>query len=398
MDSPEASNTHSRPATGSRHSFRNRKTRRRRITVALLLLAGFGAVFWYRMQPYHTISQAKLLLDSNPRQAESLLSDLVTSWGARFPEAQILWARALLRCGRSEDALGAFGQIPSPDQAGSEELLSLARESGSNNSLLQRLALEAIPATDRRRADAVEELMALNLQTGNLPGTLRLAEELSALKPASCRPWLVIGETQELLRELPKAATAFQKALSLQPEREERELALRSLVRILIYLGDRSKAREFQDQLESVCRSLTPADRINDARLMRLDGNMDEALESAQAILRTDNRNAEALELQATLQMDRGNYAAAEKDLLSLLSFQPWNKQAHYRLGLSLSKLGRSKEAAIHFVENRRLLQLSTRVLELQQKQQLNPGEQSELIEALEQLGMQSAAARLRQR
>lgn len=64
--------------------------------------------------------------------------------------------------------------------------------------------------------------------------------------------------------------------------------------------------------------------------------------------------------------MDAADYQAAVIDFKQILRQAPWNKQAHYKLAQVLIKLGETTAAELHFKENRRLLGLSNRILELQ--------------------------------
>ena len=99
------------------------------------------------------------------------------------------------------------------------------------------------------------------------------------------------------------------------------------------------------------------------------------------------------------LAFDKGDYDTAESDLRAVLQSQPWNRQAHYKLAQILLRSDRKEEAQGHLDENRRLTELSNRVLELQSTRRSGTKEAerlTELADALEELGQWETAARLR--
>ncbi len=381
--------------SGSRRVLRRS---RRRLGRGLLIVIAVCCVAWYFGRPYMLVRQARSLLTTNPRQAAELLEDVVASSGDSFPDAQVLWSRALLRCGRWEEALGCFSQIKNPEAADSASLLELADEAGASKIMLfEVMALEAISPNDSRRADAIDRLISIHEQAGDHAGTIKLANELAELQPANAKPWLVLARTHEQLMSLPLAVSNYRIALNCDQSQSEPISTLRAIVRLLILLGERAEARLLQNQLIQLGESLSLPDQINEARLLRLEGNLDGAWDATAKILTQEHDDPDALELRATISMDRQEYAAAESDLQAIITRQPWNKQAHYKLAQSLSKLGQEKMAAVHFAENRRLLDLANRILNLQGKADRDEAETAELIKALEQVGMKLIAERLKQ-
>lgn len=73
-------------------------------------------------------------------------------------------------------------------------------------------------------------------------------------------------------------------------------------MRLLILLGDQSEARGFQNQLNQIAAPTT-ADQINEARLMRLEGNPIEAKDLTDKILSGDPENWEGLELSRSFRV-----------------------------------------------------------------------------------------------
>jgi predicted Zn-dependent protease len=203
----------------------------------------------------------------------------------------------------------------------------------------------------------------------------------------------------EQLMDLHAAAIAYQKVLESSVTIEDTVRILRSLVRISIQLARQSEAREFQNRLLKMNEGDQSADdQLNEARLRRLEGDIAGAGRSLEQVLNLGMNGAEVLELRATLAMDQRDYQAAVTDLQNVLSEQPWNKQAHYKLAQALMKCGKPEEAAHHLSENRRLLEISNKIVSLRMKSNRTKEETEELIRALEASGMKTTAAQLRQR
>jgi len=367
----------------------------------LLLLTVACGVSWYFGRPYLLVYQAKSLLVTDPKRAAELLEDAVASAGDRFPDAQVLWCRALLRSGRWQEALGCFSQIKNPELTDGAALLDLAGDARADNlTLLAEMSLGAISPSNTHRPEALEHLIDIRKQKGDLNGILSLASELATLQPEDASPWQSMAYAHEQMMLLPVAAKDYREYLAREQIPRERVSGLRSIIRILIHLGEKEDARERQDELAhlTVCHSPNAVDQLNEGRLRRLEGDIDGAWNQATAIIQDDKNSFLAIELRGTLSMDRVDYVAAESDFRTVINHEPWNKQAHYKLALTFARLGREKEAEVHFKENRRLLEFSNRILELQNKLVLTPDEKSELINALEQTGLKTIADQMRQR
>ena len=219
----------------------------------LLMLTVVCAAAWYFGRPHLLVYQAKSLLTTNPQKAAELLEDVVASSGDSFPDAQVLWSRALLRSGRWQEAVGCLSQIKPQAFADSTGLLELADEAGrSGTPLLQVMSLEAIRSTDARRAEAIDRLIPIRQQSGDHARILKLAQELARLQPTAAKPWLVMARTHEQMMSLPDAVADYRAALELAQTSTEKISSLRALVRILIHLGDRDSARRFQNQLKQL--------------------------------------------------------------------------------------------------------------------------------------------------
>ena len=369
----------------------------KRLGLWLVVVVALTGLWWYVVRPPSMVRQARALLTTDPDAAAVLLEDAVASslWSMR--DAEVLWARALVRSGRGEEALGCFGLIQSPERADADGLIDLADDAQlARMTLLAGLALQAVPASSPRRSDAVQRLIDIRLQTGESPLALQLAGEWAELQPKSPAPWLAMARTHEQQMMLKEAIQCYREALARESDATRRIEVQRSLVRLLILFGEREDARALQTEIRSAESIPTLTDHLHEAYLRRLEGDIDGAWSEVEQVLKSDANQVAALELRGTLAMDRHDYARAETDLQTVLQRQPINKAAHYKLAQTLAKLGREPESEAHFAENRRLLKLSTRILDLQSRTDRTAEGTAELIQALEETGLNTAAERLK--
>ncbi len=371
----------------------------KQLGLGLLAIVVLASVWWFEVRPRRLASQARAILNSDPQAAAILLEDAVASslWGSR--DAEVLWARALVRSGQTEEALGCFGLIQSPELAEAGGLIDLADDAiAAELPLLAVLTLEAIPTDSPQRSAALERLISIEQQHGESVAAVKLATEWTQSQPENAVPWRIMARLHEQRLELPEAIHDYREALVREADATVQAEILRSQVRLLIVLGEREEARKMQAELTRISITPTTVDRLLDAQLRRMEGDIDGAWSEVEQVIQAEAANLAALELRGTLAMDRHEYARAEADWEAILQLQPWNKAAHYKQAQTLAKLGREAESASHFAENRRLLQLSLRILELQGRRDLSVSETTELSHALEQTGLKAAADRLRSR
>lgn len=367
------------------------------VAAGLLIVASLFAVWWYAVRPPQLVRQAEAILERDPVQAAELLENAVASSWGEYRDAEVLWARALVRAGRWEEALGCWSEIQSPELGNSRGLLALADDAAAADvPLLAVLSLKAISPHDPLRSVAIERLISLKQQVGDNVAAMGLAEELAQLKPANPIPWLMKARLREQAAALPEAAADYREFLSREKDPARRAEGLRSITRLLTALGERQEARTRLDELSRSLVTLRPEDHLQEAQLRRLEGDIKGAWTEVELVLASESSNLTALELRGTLAMDRGDYAAAVIDLQSVINQQPWNQGSQYKLSQALTKAGRGDEASGHLTESRRLHKLSLRILELRAQGDLTATEIDELAQALEQTGLKSAAERLR--
>ena len=383
------------------HSRARSPGRRLKTTVALMLtLALLAAGWWFIGRNVRLHAQARALLESDPAAAAALLEREVSLDPPDNPVSLVLLSRALLRTGRIDEALGSFSLIPDPQIVPPEDLIALADEAASRVPLLSVLALEAVPRDSPAAPDALERLIELQRRHENWPRVQELAEELIALAPDRASGWAAAAQSYDRLMDPVAAGEAWRRALELETDQPKRAAILRAYRRVMIILGEREPARAAHDELAQI-DELQPEDRIDEARLLRLEGRIEEARAALAGLGADDALAPDAMEVRGFLALDEGNFESAAADFQSVLTSRRENKAAHYGLAQALQRLGRTDEAAEHFAENRRLTALSTLVVDLQAEQRTGDAERvrlEELAAAYDELGMFQQAHAVRNR
>lgn len=359
--------------------------------LSLVIAAGWA---WYRLiEPRWLYQEARQASVQNPRRAAELLEIAVNQSNGDFPEAQLLWSRTLLHLGQRVEALGCFSMIKQPDQLVAEDVLKLAHEARqSGEFLLTSLALEAIPHHSDHSPEARQLLLQLRLDEQRYLDVLTLGRSLTTDQPDLPLPYFLMAQAHEQLGDPQAALTCYQTALlyagQLPPEVVP--ITFRRSVRIALQMGQFDEARQWADELGKYAPP-TVEDRLAQAELLRLSGETEAAWRLVNDLAKQAPANVAVLELRGTLAMEQREDAAAEHDFREALQAQPWNKGVHYKLAQVLQRAGRKSEAESHFQENRRLTEISVRILALQKQQSTDPAQererQRELAELSAELG-----------
>jgi hypothetical protein len=374
--------------------------RRWLVLAAILAAAGTAAWWWESQRPARLVSEAARLLESDPSAAAELLAEAVALKGNDDPEAQLLWTRSLVRAGHYDEALGCFQLIRDRDRLPSRQLLILAEESAPHVPLLAAVALNTIPPGSADRPWALERLLQLHARAHNWPEVLRLATELTKREPGNPAGWLAAAQANEGLFDPPAAANAYLRFLELETDPDRRLHALRPYRHLLILLGDRSGARTAHEEISQL-QPLRAADRVELARLLRLEGRLEEAEAAANEVTADDREFIDAVALRGMLALDRGDPPAAEAHFRAVLAVRRYDKAAHYGLAQALQRQGQTQDAGVHFAENRRLTNLSNRIVQLQSEQLTGDAERrrlEELATVYDELGQFEASAAMRRR
>lgn len=360
-----------------------------------------GAVFWgwhSLYHPYALYRSAQAQFEKNPRKAAQFLEEAVAASDGTYPKAQLLWCRSLLRMNRWQEAIGCFTLIQEPSTLPGEQLLELAHEaSAAGVPLLAAFSFEAVPQGSSVFQQANMGLLEVRYHQGHWMAVIELSNQLAA--PLNAGVLFKIARSYEQLGNFPRSDATFRRFLETPEQTEQdRIAALRSLLRMSIASGDGTTARDWLTRLQETVLP-EPMDEVLEARLLRMEGKTVAAAKKVDDILAVYAGFPLAIELRGTLAVDRGDWQGAEKDLQTTIRINPWNKSAHYKLGVVLRQQGRTKEAGKHFDRNRKLTEAASRILELQ-KQKASGSAETErlrnLAEAYEVIGQRDKADKIR--
>ena len=374
------------------------KTGRAWICLIALLLAGGGLFAWNLGRSKRLFDEAQEVFATHPERAEQLLARSIDAAAGDYPAAQLLRCRALGAAGRWDEATGLFSLIEDKSACEPRELARLAREAQrANADVLAEMALVAANRPGAEQAAVLRQLIAFEFERAPSDEALAYCRELARIAPNDPFPWQAEGRLQQRRKEAIAAIHAYREALRRKPnERNELEIRM-ALAGLLIDSGELTSAREEMDRLLAN-PSAAEAVRMKDAYLLRLEGHWQTALAKVQSVLADAPGSAGALMLRGILSFDRGQFAQAAEDLERVVAAQPFNKEAHYKLGQAYLKLDRPKEARAHLQTSNRLTELNLEIMALEARVRENRADRalvSKLAGLYEEVGRGSEARHL---
>ena len=357
------------PSTRETASISSRRLSHRWLGV---LVAGaalaVAAVLTMRPDAQTLYQRAQDVAPANTHQAEELAARAIAAAGGDFPAAQLLQCRLLGAQGKWIEARGGFSLIRNPAACNADELIELAAAAQAADELvLPEMALRALAGRSDASVRGRRTLIELHLAMGQRQQALVQCEELERLTPDDAFPWLAAAEIHHSAGRLSRAIDAYRQALE-RPLAPPQEVSARAkLVELLLQFQDATAARREFDKLTAQAGPSAGL-RLKQARLLRLEGQPQDALPIVEEILREDPSGVAALLLRGVLRLDLDQAAQAAADLQRVVAAQPSMKEAHYKLSLALRRLGREQEAEKHLQTSARLNQLGLQILALQSR------------------------------
>ena len=328
-------------------------TSRRRVIIAAVLAISFVAAIWLRPDATLAYWWGKSLSASDPAQAEELFLWSIFARGGRYPAAQLAWAKMLAEQGQLTESLGCFGRIEDASACDPAELLLLAQiAERAHFAVLSERALDAANRPGPQRAEVLKHLVKFKVRSRAWPEARQVAEEMARLNPQDAAPWDIIARIHLVNRDVTRAAADFRTALTLEASPDDADRTRLELLRLLIRLGDRDEAREHFDKLTTTGQQ-TPAARLQDAWLCRLEGRQEQALQIAEAVATADLKSPPARLARGVMLLDAGKLDAALSDLEWVVRVSPDDLEARYKLAVALQQAGRTREAAEHMQRTR---------------------------------------------
>ncbi len=194
-----------------------------------------------------------LLADLQLRKADakaalSALKPLV----ARHPDllpAKFLLARALVGQGALDDALAVFQEVATASPKDASLLLPIAliyRQQKKNDEA--RKVLTQILEIEPDTVPAIEQLVDLDLSSGDFKSARQRAEALQTRQPEKAGAYLLFAKIHLMEKNLPQAETALLKAIELQPD------AFAAYYLLAGIYSQTDQDKKALDQLEAVVR------------------------------------------------------------------------------------------------------------------------------------------------
>lgn len=330
------------------------------IAIAALILV---AVYLRPENPEQLYREARDTFDSDPSRALLLSEAAVSAAGEDYPEAQLLFCRALGREGLWQEALGCFASIKDTSRCDAQELIALADEAGRARQLtLQKLALEAANRPGPAQTAALERLVELGLANQDHEAVLRWSETWRQADPQSLAPLQAALTVYMRQANFSQTAEVLRQALELSPPPSVERKLRSTLATLLVDMGEAGPARQEIDAL----RREGPLDRelqLKHAELLRLERQPQAALEELDRLLLADRKNVQALLARGIVLFDLEEFERSRADLEEVVELAPLHKEAHYKLGQVLLRLGEKAKAQEHFDISRTLTDEAIRSL-----------------------------------
>jgi len=340
------------------------------------------------------------MLETDPRQAERLAHEAFVSSIRDYPDAQLVRCRAFAQLGMWNEALGLFGLIEDPTACPPAEMLALGRQAvAGRDAPLAHRAFEAADQPGPHQADVVKAKADLAQQLGDNATAAKELLRLQELAPNSGEASRVMATLREQQGDFLAAAESYQEALARELNREELSQAQRGGARVWIGLGDAAKARP----LLEACLQRSPNDaevRLLSGKLLRLEGEPQQALEEFSAAIDLQPSLAEAFLHRGIVLLDQGNAAPAAEALEQCVRLEPYNKEAHFKLSLAYQAVGDDQSSARHLETSRRLTAAANELVQLMSRVQAEPNNQqlrAKIASLFEELGRTDVAQSWRQ-
>ncbi len=347
----------------------------------LIGLIGGAGYYWMFASASGLYWQAKRLAQSDPQKAERLVRESIGLADGDYPQAQLLWSQLLADSGQWTEAFACFSQIQNSASCDQSELLHLGQQAmAAQQTLLADYTLSAANRPGPEQPDVLEWLIQLKLQTGQNAEALKFAQSLRELSPERIFPWRVLARLAVERRELSEALSAGQQALQRNPNPEEEANIRTILLDAYLLEGNVLGARKELDWLFAH-RETTDSLRIKAVQVLRMEGQREKALEQVAQVLKHAPQSKAALMMRGVLWFDGKNYQAALEDFTRVVERDSFNKEAHYKLAQSATRLNKPELAKKHSEISQRLTNATLAILAKESQLASDPQNRTHLFE-----------------
>lgn len=348
----------------------DRKTRHRLLWLTLLIaLLLTGVVCWPKSGPQDFIRQAILARDDETRV--SLLQRALASTHAPLPEAESLLCQSLANTGQ----WGEVEQLLTRFECGqwsSQALLDLA-QLGMQSS--QWPSVEHLVAVMGEREELAEPRLAISCSLfyaqGQRQSHLNAAEQLTVLYPTRPAYWWQLIRIYEKQEDAAAAIRALESALTQPLPHHDRMAMNHQLIKHYIDAGNRDRSRRLLQELRAHGEHGPHLD-VYLARILHIEGNVNQALVELRQALQNLGEIPEALRFQGILWEESGEFERAVADFRRVIELTPNDEIVHFKLAETYRRMARLDDdeakrqlADKHYKEYLRLHQQAMRLKKL---------------------------------
>lgn len=319
-------------------------------TVAAVLGCLIAMITWYLLRPNaeQLLERGVAAMRQDPAVSERWLRQAIALRSGRFPDAEIVLCRLLLRRNAWQEAESLFNGIDITS-CQSEQLLAFGREALPTRLRSSGLAaLESVGARAGHDSVAALEILAADYQLWGqrelMIGTVR---RLTHLEPDSPKYRAVLIEHLMSSGRESECLEATRDALRSEFPVDQRRALQNSLVQQLIDQGDAPAARREWN----VFRNLEGESirlRGQEAYLCRLEGRLEQAVQIATRITDEAPELTFAHFTRGIVLLDLRRFEEAATELERTVAAQPFNPQARFKLSEAYRGLRRDEQAAEH--------------------------------------------------
>ena len=208
-----------------------------------------------------------------------------------------------------------------------------------------------------QREAVLRMLVSLEYELEEYDSVVIDCQELAQLAPDDPMPWLVSAGIYHENEQVSEALNAYRQALQRDLPAVEVSRVRYHIADLSLFIGDLDAARLAVDQLLAESPPSLAAPLLH-ARLLRNEGEPQEALIVVNRILSTDRNSPNALMLRGEIYLDEAQFAQAAVDLENVVRSHPFDYRAHYKLAQAYLRSGEAEKAQPHLVESRRLTEI----------------------------------------
>ena len=284
---------------------------------------------WYLQTPEAHFRRA--LAAKNTQDQVRLLQRAINASGGSYPAAEIQLCLVLARM-NDWDQVGRLFVRHKGQSCPPENLVALAKLCLSSRQWkIAEIVLNELPEETSSAESRLLLFSALYQGTDRVQSLIETLENLTRAAPNNSRYWWRLAQSYEELENTTAAIRVYEAALSHDlPKVDEMEMR-HKLLEHRIEIGDASTARS---QLDSWRAAGERGPRMDfyEACVCQLEGQLERALDSLEAVLRELGEVPEALRMRGILHSELGHLEQSASDLKRVAERNPGDEITQFKL------------------------------------------------------------------